>query len=385
MSGQNRFWRLAVGALAAAVLLPGKGVWAAEYSGLVRNKMVDFYRDAGIETAYQTGYKYHFGEDTVLRLNDAAIVLTSTGDGDGIWIDAPGRQFDIRPEYVTGLVNPGLAGIKALRDGTIDVVARRLTIKAVECNNTLTHGIHSNAANGNIAVHGDTEIDVTGRPAIAVSAEQGSVFLDGLKVDVHSNDDYDNPELWAMSTGRGRIAVNVRDDVPGTSDVIIKGNLNVGNTDAESAVSKGRIQIAMTTPDSSFTGLSMIPDGQGSLKAGRFDLWLQNGAVWNNEIYGRTEMPVAFTGSRVTHLTGGAVGKEGVIFQKDAKPVTIDSYSGSSMVLYGHDAAAPASIIGGDIVVKSAAAGSRMTLRTDNTGIDTQNATLVQDLSLIHI
>ncbi|MBQ7515576.1 MAG: autotransporter outer membrane beta-barrel domain-containing protein [Schwartzia sp.] len=380
MSGQNRFWRLAVGALVAAVLLPGKGAWAAEYNIGVRNREVNHYWGARIETAYQTGYKYSFGEDTTLRLDDVAVLMGSTGTGNGIWIDAAGRQFDIRAEQAPSLSNKGLAGIKSMRDGTIDITVRQLIIKVVERDNDLAYGIQSNAANGDISVHGNTEIDVTGRPAVAVNADQGSIFLEGLKIDVRSNDDYAIPDVWAMKSQHGRIAVNVRDDVPGTSDVIIKGNLNVGNTDAESAVSKGRIQIAMTTPDSSFTGLSMIPDGQGSLKAGRFDLWLQNGAVWNNEIYGRTEMPVAFTGSRVTHLTGGAVGKEGVIFQKDAKPVTIDSYSGSSMVLYGHDAAAPASIIGGDIVVKSAAAGSRMTLRTDNTGIDTQNATLVQDV-----
>ena len=60
--------------------------------------------------------------------------------------------------------------------------------------------------------------------------------------------------------------------------------------------------------------------------------------------------------------------------------VTIDNYSGSATFIYKHDAVTPTNIIGGNITVKHAGEDSSITLRTDRSGIDLSNSTLVDSV-----
>ena len=67
-------------------------------------------------------------------------------------------------------------------------------------------------------------------------------------------------------------------------------------------------------------------------------------------------------------LHGGAdAAAKGVIIQKDKDSITVDNYSGHTLVLYSHDKTNPKMMIGGDFIINKAEKGSEITLRTDNT------------------
>ena len=103
---------------------------------------------------------------------------------------------------------------------------------------------------------------------------------------------------------------------------------------------------------------------------GAANLWLQNGATWNNEEWG--EPADDFEGSRVTNFVGGtSEGKAGNIFQKDINDLTIDNYTGNTNIFYAHtgNGEKADNYAAGDTIIKHAAEGSVVSLITDNTGI----------------
>ena len=139
------------------------------------------------------------------------------------------------------------------------------------------------------------------------------------------------------------------------------------------------IDIGLSGKDSSWTGVSYAKDlGDKNMPfAGVVNLYLSNGAVWNNEAWGKTND--AFDGSHISKLTGGeSQAVAGVIYQKDAKPLTIDHYSGNTTIIYqgsnnGKTYAA------GDTIIQAADKGSYVKLIGENTGIDVSNADAVKD------
>ena len=117
---------------------------------------------------------------------------------------------------------------------------------------------------------------------------------------------------------------------------------------------------------------------------GNFDLYLQNGATWTNEQQSHVttttlvgKNPV-YNGSYLMKLHGGrdAVHK-GYIYQKDSKPITVDNYSGHTLVFYDHtgDGSAAENYSAGDFRIKTAEEGSSITLRTGAGGINTADKT----------
>ena len=104
---------------------------------------------------------------------------------------------------------------------------------------------------------------------------------------------------------------------------------------------------------------------------GNFNLWLTDGASWTNEKTGKT-IPKGFAGSHVTNFVGGAdAAHAGHIFQNDSKNLTIDKYSGNTNIFYAHtgNGEAASDFAARDTVIKSAAAGSAVSLITDNTNV----------------
>ena len=83
---------------------------------------------------------------------------------------------------------------------------------------------------------------------------------------------------------------------------------------------------------------------------GRVNLWLANGATWTNAAWGipgenyyGTTADKKFHGSNPTNLYGGSdAAHAGVIIQKDKNPISVENYSGNTMVIYEHDTAVPA-------------------------------------------
>ena len=216
----------------------------------------------------------------------------------------------------------------------------------------------------------------------------------------------------ALMASNGTVNMNVAKDGSGnvtgadSHKVTIKGNVTASTSAVNGMDKKGamtRVNLGLSTADSSLTGVvvNQFPaEGKKSgdvTSKGETNLYLENGATWNNEMYGKVSQgwgAPAFEGSKVTSLTGGSdASKAGVIFQKDEKDITIGNYAGHTRVFFGHEAAgsavsammvlraaapgetvsAPVDFKGGDIKIGHAAEGSAITLVTDNAGLDMED------------
>ena len=104
---------------------------------------------------------------------------------------------------------------------------------------------------------------------------------------------------------------------------------------------------AVLTNGSIWTGASTSAD---------FALTL-NGSTWNNS--GASSLKSFNATNGIVDMTNAAAS------------VTIGSYSGDATVIYKHNSSNPAEVYGGNFTVKSAKNGSKITMLTDNTGVDT--------------
>lgn len=146
----------------------------------------------------------------------------------------------------------------------------------------------------------------------------------------------------------------------------------------------GILNVALTDKDSFWKGVAAYDQynddyGTGGNTAhdiGQFNLYLQNGATWTNEQQSHvttttiaSKNPV-WAGSTLATLHGGKYADNaGLIYQKDANPISVVNYSGHTTVFYEHDAADPTKMIGGSFHITNAAEGSAITFITDNKGI----------------
>ena len=172
----------------------------------------------------------------------------------------------------------------------------------------------------------------------------------------------------------GKIALLSREDgktTPGNAPTTI----NLGLTTADSVLH------GIVLDDFKENDQTYKPEKQAVREKTGLNLYLQNGATWYNSSWG-TMLPARkwgglthdFTGSKLRSLIGGETPeKAGTIHQEDDRPISIENYSSYTNIMYKHDAANPSSIIGGNIVIKKAAANSGITLRTDNTGLNTDS------------
>ena len=82
-----------------------------------------------------------------------------------------------------------------------------------------------------------------------------------------------------------------------------------------------------------------------------------NGSTWNNS--GASSLKSFNATNGIVDMTNAAAS------------VTIGSYSGDATVIYKHNSSNPAEVHGGNFTVNKAAANSKITMLTDNTGVDT--------------
>lgn len=216
-------------------------------------------------------------------------------------------------------------------------------------------GILTGVDKSSVTINGDVDFTVYGNGVTALAKDSIVTINGGGRIIVPTGMNYG---YYALAAYEGTVNMNTGVDgiTPGQDTVQLNGDLFALNT--------GNINVALTTEDSSLNGI--IDNG------GTVNLWLQNGAEWNNiannhrykqdnEDVGNNEQ------SRVTNFYGGSSAENsGVIYQKaDSHDLTIDNYTGFSKVIYNHDASDPTKILGGDIKIGNAATGSQITLRTD--------------------
>ena len=226
-------------------------------------------------------------------------------------------------------------------------------------------GILAQVENSRVDVSGTADMDVYGN-GITTNAKNSTVSIGGGKINVPKGMNYG---YYTLGAYQGTINVNTGKDgtAAGNNSVKLGGDIF--------ALKTGTVNVALTTDDSYLRG---IVDNGGTV-----NMWLQNGASWinqaNNTRYAQDNEDVGSNGaSHISKLTGGSAGAAGVIFQKSgSKDITIDKYSGNTMVIYEHDNSNPENILGGNFTVKTAETGSAVALRTDSSGINTSSEATV--------
>ena len=257
-------------------------------------------------------------------------------------------------------------GVYAYNEGNV-VFEKDLTIKNVQTENKVapnTAGIaalSSARANApiNITVKGYLNIENVLGSAIRV-LDTSTISTAGATIKAADmSNGTENSQYYALQAYKGTINLNTGEGI--TAGILdVTGDMKVTNYDTSV------INVNMTK-DSRWTGAVVNTSGSRyNAPNGKFNLTMAEGSVWKHDTGRSAETIKAnFAGSNVSKLDGS-----GVIYQNSDKGITVYNYSGDTTVVYGHDTDNPQKITGGDFTVKSAVAGSKITLVTDSQGIN---------------
>ena len=255
-----------------------------------------------------------------------------------------------------------------------------------------------------VTVNGDVNAKIDGNALFANGGGAKLTINGGGNIEINKDNTH---HYYAMIAESGTTSMNVNLDEnynatsARTNKLVLKGNVTASTGAVNSAEPElhSVVNLGLATKDSAWTGVAYnkFPiDGKKSGSktfTGAINLFLQNGATWNNEEWGAVETSAwgaaAYTGSHLTKLVGGdSAANAGIINQNDAHDITVDNYSGNTMVVYKHDIVddttrdhavvygnKAASIIGGDFRITDAAADSSITLVTDRTGLNLDSTT----------
>ena len=276
-------------------------------------------------------------------------------------------------------------GILAQNNGSkVDIHGN---LKLSNFGNSVTHGLVAESTQeigkgSTITVDGKADINVKNGNAISAIRNGSAVSVGGGTIQIAENKD---KEYYALKADGGVVNVNMNADknAAGTANTVIKGNISAySDLAAKKEDYSGKdstINIGISGKKSSWTGVAFVNDIDGGwLKYnGIANLYVSNGATWNNQAWGKTAD--AFEGSHITKLAGGA-SKEtaGIIRQNDVNNITIDNYSGNMKLIYQGNKGTN-TFAGGDTVIKSAVAGSYILVIGENTGINVTDADAVSD------
>ena len=405
---------------------------------LIDKAYADVFKDGVYKFTEDSKITNQYGMDIIENAQiDATgktltLVVNNPADqGAGIKVN-PSNSLNIKADTVkmelTGedISSDGLKGVNIAKAGAKLTIDGKLDITANGDNNTI--GVYNQ---GDVVVNGDVKLDIEGNNggyqyygATGLYATSAMGDSKGGTITVNGDVDFQGNAngLWANAGGavvnvngggsivvkegqdmgyaaikaeNGTVNMNVLKDeagnVTGAADnaVTIKGNLSLDTGAVNSADvhgTKSEINLGLSTAESSLTGVVQNSFAEGGKKAGDktftgdANLWLQNGATWNNEVVDTIiKNPWGgekWAGSRVTNFTGGeSEAKAGNIFQKDNNSLTISNYSGNTNIFYAHtgNGEAAENYAAGDTVIKGAAAGSVVSMITDNTGVAMDN------------
>ena len=250
-----------------------------------------------------------------------------------------------------------------------------------------------------VTINGDVNAKIDGNCLFANGGHAKLTINGGGNIEINKDNTHN---YYAMIAECGTTSMNVNLDnnynATGarTNKLVLKGNItaSTGAVNASEQELHSVVNLGLATKDSEWTGVAYnkFPEAgkvtSGKTFTGAINLFLQNGATWNNEEWGAVETRAwgadPYTGSHITKLVGGdSAANAGVINQNDANDITVDNYSGSTMVIYKHEIVddtarnnaglygnKAASITGGSFKITNAEAGSAVTLVTDRTGLN---------------
>ena len=340
------------------------------------------YVNLGIET--EKGI-YNFTQDTVIDVTkgDYSSNLSAIESSGGpITINADGKNLDVSYHVLKGsnVARAVATGLSSGKSKDVTITAKSLKL----CTDTTgfrAQGVY--ATGGKITIDADTTISTSAQTESngIYSGNGGTVTMSG-NLTIQKDSKAAN-YIALKSDDNGVINVNMKDGKAGAGIVNIDGDIFTKSAETydyweeETTSTSSTVNLALQGKDSSWNGRSLyeVSSGDDSTSYGIFNLWLTDGATWTNEKNGK-EVPSGFTGSHVTKLTGGSdAAHAGNIFQNDTKKITIDNYSGYANIYYAHEGNGEAAenYKAGDTIIKKAAAGSQISLITDNTGIAMDN------------
>lgn len=326
---------------------------------------------------------YNFTQDAVINVTKGLSELGAIESSGGpITIHADGKNLDVSYHVLKGS-NVARAVATGLRTGIIkDVTIKAKSLKlSTDTTGFYAQGVY--ATGGKITIDADTTISASAQTESngIYSGNGGTVTMSG---NLTIQKDTKAANYFALkSDDNGIINVNMKDGKEGAGIVKIDGDVFTQSKESydywedETTSTFSTVNLALQRKDSTWNGRSLyeITSGDDSTSYGTFNLWLTDGATWTNEKNGK-EGPSGFAGSHVTNFTGGSdAAHAGNIFQNDTKKITIDNYSGYANIYYAHEGNGEAAenYKAGDTIITKAAAGSQVSLITDNTGIAMDN------------
>ena len=340
------------------------------------------YVNLGIET--EKGI-YNFTQDTVIDVTkgDYSSNLSAIESSGGpITINAKGQDLDVAYHVLKGsnVARAVATGLSSGKSKDVIITAKSLKL-STDTTGFRAQGVY--ATGGKITIDADTTISTSAQTESngIYSGNGGTVTMSG-NLTIQKDSKAAN-YMALKSDDNGVINVNMKDGKAGAGIVKIDGDIftkyaEIYDWDEEETTStSSTVNLALQGKDSSWNGRSLyeVSSGEDSTSYGTFNLWLTDGATWTNEKNGK-EVPSGFAGSHVTNFTGGSdAAHAGNIFQNDTKKITIDNYSGYANIYYAHEGNGEAAenYKAGDTIIKKAAAGSQISLITDNTGIAMDN------------
>ena len=360
---------------------------------------------------------YVGNNDYITVKNDAGkkIGITSTNTNtraaNGIFLEGNSHLNITGPVEIAKVHTKGssAAGIAFQGSGSEAVIDGSLTISNVDGDKAEKQGryigvsgIRMTGDNTSMTVTGPVNISGFKGSALHTAGADSVISVGGGTISTAADADKSH-NFYAARVEKGTVNINMKNGAPGSARTNIIGDMYVTGQYGKKVIEysggqladwqhRGNLHVALTDKDSSWTGVAAYEqynDNYGSggntmHDIGNFDLYLQNGATWTNEQQSHVttttlagKNPV-YNGSYLMKLHGGsdAVHK-GYIYQKDSKPITVDNYSGHTLVFYDHtgDGSAAENYSAGDFRIKTAEEGSSITLRTGAGGINTADKT----------
>ena len=243
-----------------------------------------------------------------------------------------------------------------------------------------------------VTINGDVNAKIDGNCLFAKGGHAKLTINGGGNIEINKDNEH---TYYAMMAECGTTSMNVNldenyDAVSARDNkLVLKGNIgaSTGAISAHETELYTKVNLGLATADSVWTGVAhnrFNDDGNSAYSSdkkfyGAINVFLQNGATWNNEKWGATYKPwgsSGFAGSHVAKFVGGSdVAHAGNIFQNDQNTLTIDNYSGNTNIYYAHtgNGEAASDYVAGDTIIRSAAEGSAVSLITDNSGIAMDN------------
>lgn len=343
------------------------------------------YVNLGIET--EKGI-YNFTQDAVIDVTKGDYYSSGLGaiesNGGPITINAGGKNLDVSYHVRKGsdVAHAVATGNSYGKSKDVTITAKSLKLSTDTTTGFRARGVY--ATGGKIIIDADTTISTSAQTESngIYSSTGGTITMSG-NLTIQKDSKAAN-YIALKSDGNGEINVNMKDGKAGAGIVKIDGDVFTKSEETEdywgdeTTSTSSTVNLALQGKDSTWNGRSLYEvssDDDSTSSYGAFNLWLTDGATWTNEKNGK-KVPSGFTGSHVTNFTGGSdAAHAGNIFQNDTKKITIDNYSGYANIYYAHEGNGEAAenYKAGDTIINKAAAGSQISLITDNSGIEMDN------------